>query len=296
VFIDKITYLPITDSTVRLANLRSGGLDMIERVLATDIKTVRDNPKLKLITAVELGYQGLTINLSNGPKADTPLAKDARVRQAFELSIDRDALNQVVFNGEFVVGNQWINPTNPYYQQAFPVPKRDVAKARALLKEAGVTGKITLDFMVPNNPETRQVAEVLQSMVAETGFDLKIRVTEFATSLKQSETGEYQIYLIGWSGRSDPDGNSYIFHVCGQPQNNSGYCDKDVDAWHNEARIKSDPAERKKIYEKIAAKYLPEGSIKYLYHRRVLVALTDKVEGYKQLPDGLIRVVGVKLK
>ena len=95
VFIDKITYLPITDSTVRLANLRSGSLDMIERVLATDIKTVRDNPKLKLVTAVELGYQGLTINLSNGPKADTPLAKDARVRQAFELSIDRDALNQV---------------------------------------------------------------------------------------------------------------------------------------------------------------------------------------------------------
>ena len=296
VFIDKITYLPIIDSTVRLANLRSGGLDMIERLLATDIKTVRDNPRLKLITAVELGYQGLTINLSNGPKANTPLAKDARVRQAFELSIDRDALNQVVFNGEFVVGNQWINPTNPYYQQSLPVPKRDIAKAKALLKEAGVTGRMTLDLMVPNSPETRQVAEVLQSMAAETGFDLKLRVTEFATSLKQSEDGDYQLYLIGWSGRSDPDGNSYIFQTCGAPQNNSGYCDKDVDEWHKEARIKSDPAERKKIYEKLARKYLPDGSIKYLYHRRVLVALTDKVEGYTQLPDGLIRVVGVKLK
>jgi peptide/nickel transport system substrate-binding protein len=296
VFIDKITYLPIVDSTVRLANLRSGGLDMIERLLATDIKTVRDNPKLKLISAVELGYQGITINLSNGAKAVSPLAKDARVRQAFELSIDRDALNQVVFNGEFVPGNQWINPTNPYYQQSLPVPKRDVAKARALLKEAGVTGKIPLDFMVPNNPETRQVAEVLQSMVAETGFDLKIRVTEFATSLKQAEDGNYELFLIGWSGRSDPDGNSYVFHTCGAPQNNSGYCDKEVDEWHKQARIKSDPAERKKIYESIAKRYLAEGSIKYIYHRRVLVALSDKVDGYKQMPDGLIRVVGVKLK
>ena len=55
VFIDKITYLPIVDATVRLANLRSGGLDLIERVLATDIKTVRDNPKLKLSKAVSLG-------------------------------------------------------------------------------------------------------------------------------------------------------------------------------------------------------------------------------------------------
>ena len=78
-------------------------------------------------------------------------------------------------------GNQWINPTNFYYQQAFPVPKRDVAKAKALLKEAGVTGPLTLDFMVPNGPETRAVAEVVQSMAAEAGFDLKIRVTFEAT-------------------------------------------------------------------------------------------------------------------
>lgn len=296
VFVDKITYLPIVDGTVRLANLRSGGLDLIERVLATDIKTVRDNPKLKLSKATSLGYLGLTINLANGDKANTPLAKDPRVRRALELSIDREALNQVVFNGEFVPGNQWVSPQNPYYQQAFPVPKRDVAKAKALMKEAGVTGPLTLDFMVPNGPETRAVAEVVQSMAAEAGFDLKIRVTEFATSLKQGEDGAYQIYLIGWSGRSDPDGNSFSFQTCGSPQNNAKYCDKDVDAAHQEARTKSDPAERKKAYEKVAAKFLAEGSIIYLYHTQVLVAHTDKVEGYKQMPDGLVRVIGIKLK
>lgn len=296
VFIDKITYLPIVDGTVRLANLKSGGLDLIERVLATDIKSVRDNPKLKLSKAVSLGYLGLTINLANGPKANTPLAKDPRVRRAFELSLDRDAINQVVFNGEFVPGNQWVNPQNPYYQEKFPIPKRDVAKAKALLKEAGVTGLIQLDFMVPNGAETRAVAEVVQSMAAEAGFDMKIRVTEFATSLKQSEEGNYQVFLIGWSGRSDPDGNSYSFHVCGQPQNTNGYCDKEVDAAHAEARSKSKFEERKKAYEKVAAKYLTEGAIIYLYHTQVLVAHSDRLEGYKQMPDGLVRVIGLKLK
>src|SRR5215469_4714381 len=59
VFIDKITYQPIVDGTVRLANLRSGSLDLIERVLATDIKTVRGDPRLKLSEAVQLGYVGL---------------------------------------------------------------------------------------------------------------------------------------------------------------------------------------------------------------------------------------------
>ncbi len=298
VFIDKITYLPIIDSTVRLANLKSGSLDLIERVLATDIKAVRDTPKLKLSKAVSLGYVGVTMNLANGPKSDNPLAKNPKVREALELSIDRDAINQVVFNGEFVPGNQWVSPQNPYYQSKFPIPKRDIAKAKALLKEAGVTTPLTLDFMVPNGVELRSVAEIIQSMTAEAGFDLKIRLTEFATALKQNEDGADQLFLVGWSGRSDPDGNSYSFQACGQPQNTSHFCDKDVDAAHQEARSKTDPAERKAAYEKVAAKLTPNaaGPVLYLYHPQVLVAHSDRLEGYRQMPDGLVRVIGLKLK
>src|SRR5712672_2468953 len=65
VFIDRIVYLPLVDATVRLANLKSGGLDLIERVLATDIKDVRADKRLVLSTAPELGYFGLTINVGN---------------------------------------------------------------------------------------------------------------------------------------------------------------------------------------------------------------------------------------
>jgi peptide/nickel transport system substrate-binding protein len=296
VFIDKITYLPVVDGTVRLANLRSGGLDLIERVLATDIKTVRENPKLKLSTAVSLGYYGIMENIGNGAKSDSPFGKDKRVRQAFELSIDRDAVNQVVFNGEFVPGNQWISPQNSYYQAKFPIPKRDVAKAKSLLKEAGVTGPLSLDFLVPNGPENRAVAEIVQSMAAEAGFDLKIRVTEFATSIKQAEDGEYQLYLFGWSGRSDPDGNAFIIQACKASLNYGGYCDPEVDALHAEARRTGDFTQRKAAYEKITAKVLAEGSMLFLYHPLMLIAHTDRLEGYKQMPDGLVRVIGLKLK
>ena len=141
-----------------------------------------EDKKLKLIKAVSLGYVGLTVNLANGDKANNPLGKDPKVRRALELAIDREALNQVVFNGEFVPGNQWVSPQNPYYQSAMPVPKRDVAKAKALLKEAGVTGPLAIDFMVPNGAEFRQVAEVLQSMVAEAGFDLDRKSTRLNSS------------------------------------------------------------------------------------------------------------------
>ena len=209
IHIDRIVYLPIVDATVRLANLKSGGLDLIERVLATDIKEVRvGQPKLKLSTAIELGYQGVTLNVGKD-KAKGPLSQSAKVRQALDLSLDRDAISQVVSNGEFKPGNQWVNPDHPYYQKAFPVPKRDVAKAKALLKEAGVTPPVSVDFMVPKGAETEAASQVIQSMAAEAGFDMKIRVTEFATSLKQAEAGEYQAYLIGLE-RADRSGRQFL--------------------------------------------------------------------------------------
>ena len=296
VFIDKITYLPIVDATVRLANLRSGGLDLMERVLATDIKTVRDKPQ----TQAQQGGVGRLVRPAGQrrqrAKADNPLGKDARVRRAFELAIDREALNQVVFNGEFVPGNQWVSPQKSVLSAKFPVPKRDLAKAKALLKEAGVTGRIPIDFMVGNTPETRAVAEVLQSMVAEAGFDLKIRVTEVATALKTAEDGDFQLYQNTWSGRIDPDGNAVIYQTCGAPQNMGHYCDKEIDAWHREARAATDPAARKAIYEKITAKFLAEGWMIYLYHPQYLIAHTDKLEGFRPISDGILRVVGLKLK
>jgi len=296
VFIDKITYLPIVDSTVRLANLKSGGLDMMERLLATDIKAVRDDPKLKLSKAVSLGWFGLLVNLDNGSKANNPLGKDARVRQALDLSLDREVINQVVYNGEFVAGNQWVNPQSPFYQEKFPIPKRDLAKAKALLKEAGVKTPLTIDFMVNNTSDTRALAEVIQAMAAEAGFDLKIRVVEVATALKAAEDGDFQLYENTWSGRIDPDGNTVLYQMCGSPLNTGHYCDKEVDELHAQARATNDLAARKAIYEKMTAKFMANGWIIYLYHPQYLIAQTVKVENFKPMPDGLLRVVGVRMK
>jgi peptide/nickel transport system substrate-binding protein len=297
IHIDRVIFRPIVESTVRLASLKSGGLDVIERALATDLKDIRADPKLQLATGIEIGYQGVTLNLANGEAGKNgPFGKDARVRQALEAAIDRKALSDVVFNGEYLPGNQWVSPQNPYYQQTLPVPGRDVAKAKKLLADAGVAIPVAVDFMVPNNPESRQAAEVLQAMAAEAGFDLKIRVTEFATSLKEAEEGRFQAYFIAWSGRIDPDGNSYSFLKCNAPQNNGNYCNEDVDRWLDDARKVNRFEDRKAIYGKVADTYLKEGSIIYLYHRLVIIAHTTKLEGFTQLPDGLVRVVGVKLK
>ncbi len=296
IHLDRITYFSIPDSTVRLANLRAGALDIAERVLATDIPSVRSDARLKLVLpSPPIAYTGITINLANTDQAKNPVGQNAKVRQALDLTIDRDALNKVVFNGDFTPGNQWSAPSNQYYVQKFPVPKRDVAKAKALIKEAGVPTPVAVDMMVPNQPDLKQVAEVLQAMAAEGGFDLKIRLVEFATSLQEGTKGNFQTYLIGWSGRIDPDQNVINHLGCNTPFNWGKYCNETTQAALNEARTVSDPAKRKVAYEKALTQIEADKPLIYLYHQSWIFAHTAKLENYKQAPDGIIRPQDLKL-
>ena len=90
---DKIIYLPIVDATVRLANLKSGQLDFIERVAPSDVAAIKTENKLEIARITEIGYQGITINIGKSDLAQkNPLGSDPRVREAFELSLDRDGI------------------------------------------------------------------------------------------------------------------------------------------------------------------------------------------------------------
>jgi peptide/nickel transport system substrate-binding protein len=148
--------------------------------------------------------------------------------------------------------------------------------------------------MVPQGAERQAVAEVIQAMAAEIRINMKIRVTEFATSLKQAEAGEYQAFLLEWSGRSDPDGNLYSFYKCKAPLNYIGYCNPDVDKLLDQSRVPSEMAQRKAIYKTLTKILVDDDDpLLYLYHPRVLIAHTERLKGYRQLPDGLVRVIGL---
>jgi peptide/nickel transport system substrate-binding protein len=164
------------------------------------------------------------------------------------------------------------------------------------MKEARINGRVAVDFMVPKGPESQAVAEMIQAMAGEIGIDMKIRVTEFATSLRQAEAGEYQAFFLDWSGRTDPDGNVYVFFICKGPQNNPAYCNPELDRLLDESRTVGDLAARKAVYQKVTRIILEDNPRLYLYHRRVLIAHIARLDGYKQMPDGLVRVVGLRLK
>src|SRR5258705_395412 len=153
-----IVYLPIVDATVRLANLRSGQLDFIERLAPSDVAGLKSDSRFKIDKIVEIGYQGITINTGKSELAQkNPLGKDARVREAFELSLDRDGIVQVAMDGEADKGNQWVAPVNRYYGKSAPIPKRDIPKARKLLAEAGVSSP-SFTLMTPTTSDAQRIA------------------------------------------------------------------------------------------------------------------------------------------
>ncbi|MBK0399441.1 ABC transporter substrate-binding protein [Limibaculum sp. M0105] len=292
---DRVVFLPIPDTTVRLANLRAGDLDMLERLAATDVASAKGDASLQVEEAVSLGYQGITVNVANGERANNPLGQDARVRQALSLAIDRNVINQVVFEGAFAPGNQPFPPTSPWYDTRFPVPERDVEKAKALLKEAGFD-RLEIEVQVANNPVQMQLMQVVQAMAAEAGFDIKLTAKEFATLLKDQTAGDYQASQVGWSGRVDPDGNIHQFQTCNGGINDSKYCDPEVDRLLNAARVSNDTAERKASYDAARAILAEAMPIIYLYHQTWIWALSDKLDGFVPYPDGMIRLEGVSFK
>lgn len=135
--LDGTEFRVVTDATVRLVNLQSAGLDVVGRLAASDVAPVEADRRLRVISSSALGYQILSFNLARGEQAATPFGRDARVREAFEKAIDREALNQVVFEGRYLPSNQPEAPWSRYRSAAYPVPARDVAGGQSTAAGGG---------------------------------------------------------------------------------------------------------------------------------------------------------------
>ena len=298
VYFDKITYRIITDASIRAANLRSGDVAVADSLSAQDVPTLKQDKALQVLQSESLGYQGLTFNVGNVDGVGTPAkpinrpeAKDPRVRQAFELSIDRPGLVKVIFNNLNTVACSPISPksefSSPEAQKCTP---RDLEKAKALLKEAGVTTPLAIDMITSNNPDSLRLAQAIQSMVKEGGFDLRIKPVEYASLLDQQDRGDFSLLQLGWSGRIDPDANITNFVGTGGSQNVAGYNDPQVDSLLEKARVSQDLAERRQLYGQVVDRLHQTDPLVYLYRQRNLTGVSTSVKGVQVFPDGVIRV------
>jgi peptide/nickel transport system substrate-binding protein len=290
---DEVQYLYIPDSTVRLSRLQAGDLEVAERIAPTDLAAVRSDKRLALASAPGLAVSHLMINVGDGEKGKTPLGKDARLRQALELSLDRNVINQVAFNGEFIPDNQMIPSSSAFYSKSHPIPARNIEKAKALIAEVG-GGAPKLEITYENSLSDGRVAQIIQSLASEAGFQVELLPLETASAIERYLAGNFQAYIGNWSGRADPDPTLYSFYGSDGSQNVNKYKNPEMDKVLLDGRKETDETKRKAIYEKVAGIYLKDLPTIPLYHPNWFYAAQAKVQGVKVYPDGILRLTGVK--
>jgi peptide/nickel transport system substrate-binding protein len=294
-----VVYKPIPDNNVRLANLRSGDIQVGDQMTPVDVRSALTEPKLQLFNSPSLGYQGIGINIGNVKgvgeppgHVSTPLASDARVRKAFELSIDRKTLNKVVFQGMYEPACAPISPVAAIAPgpKASACPGRDVARARRLLRDAGVRTPVHVELKVSTTPESSRIGQVVQAMAKEAGFAVTLRPTEYATLLEEADAGHYDAYLYGWSGRLDPDGNTASFLQTRGAMNSFGLSDPAIDKLVERGRTESDPGKRAGIYDRLTRRANEQAAYIYLYRQKNYIVARKDVAGVRVYGDGLVRV------
>jgi peptide/nickel transport system substrate-binding protein len=295
IFIDRVIYRPIPDSTVLFANLRSGDLDLIERMAPHDYADIGAYPRLKGASVAGFGwYYYIVFNVDNGTRAQAPLGRDPRVREAFELALDRGAINEIVFNGQHVPTNQWLAPDDPYYAQNLPLSPRNVARARELLNASG-TPRVSIELMNANIPVIKQLAEVIQEMTREAGFDVRLRPVETASAYQMSRKGDFDAFVTGFNPYGDPDVFINPLVSCDGTFNEGHYCNGNVDHILAEARSRLAPEDRKRLYADVASIVLSDRPVIFLLSRRILYGYTARLTGFQPNPDGFIHLQGMKL-
>ncbi|GAA5236516.1 ABC transporter substrate-binding protein [Verticiella sediminum] len=289
---DRVEYLPISDSTVRLSALRSGEIHIAERLTPTDLPQLEGDARVKVVSAPDLGYHHIRYNSNNGAMAKT--FSDVRVRKAVDLAIDRQAIVKALFNDQYLAGNQFVSPQSQYYDQAHPVPARDVEASRRLLAEAGVPN-LTFTLLVPAERERQEAAQFVQAMLAEAGITMRLETQENAVMLQNSRRGQFEAVFSFWSGRPHPDGNMFSHVSCQGPQNDSKYCNEELDAVLNKARETNDADERRKLYQQANGILAENVTASILWHRRTFTGVSSSLQGFVPHPDSTIRVKGMKM-
>lgn len=298
VHLDGVNFTVVSQPNVRAANLRSGDIDVADRIRPPDVPTLKKTAGVKLNPQTALGYEGITINVSNDKGAGktpyktvgTPLAQHPELRQAFADTIDRDTLNKVVFLGQFVPNCSPISPISPYASGA-KCPGANLAEAKKLVAQSGVKPPIKVKLVVQSgDTEQARVGTLIKSMAQPAGFDVSVQQTEFTTALDQAQAGKFDAFRVGWSGRIDPDQNIAQDWDPSSAINYSGADYPDVNKLIAAERATTDQAKRKQIFTQLTQAIQRHNNIIYLYTEKNILGQSDKISGIQYFGDGLIRL------
>jgi peptide/nickel transport system substrate-binding protein len=288
--LDEVRYRPILDESVKLAALKGGEIDFIDYAPAKDVVALKSDSSIAFIPVKSLAAFWFWLNTTRPP------FDNKSVRQAVALALDVKALVERIRFGVGVPATGPIPPSSWAYDASLSLIERDLAAAKAKLAEAGKAGGVKFAYETTASPDSLRLAQVLKAQLAEAGMDVDIQTVDGAKQQADTVAKSYDFTTAAWSGRPDPDGNTFQhFHSKGG-MNYGGYNNPKVDELLERGQQTTDQAERKKVYSDAAKIIKDDASAVFWLHPDEPKAAGLKVQGYRPIPDGMIRFEGISFK
>ena len=285
---DTLIFAITTDNNVRLQKLKANECQIALYPKPDDVPSIKADPNLKVdeLAAMTTSYTAMNTTRK--------YMSDVRVRQAINIAFDKQTyVNSLYGKGNAVIGTGPYPPTLLGFNDNLKNPPRDLAKARELLKEAGVPEGTVITLFTrngggPTNPNPLLGAQMMQSDLAQIGLKLDIRVMEWGEMLKRAKNGEHDMVSAGWAGdNGDPDNFLTPNLSCDAAQNGENYarwCNKEFQALIDKARGGTEPAARAAIYEQALDVFDKDQPWIPMAYPKMFTAMRKNVEGFHQSP------------
>lgn len=298
--IDRYIYRIIPDTSTMYMELKAGTIDLMS---LTPVQYARQTANQSFTERFNKyrypsnGYLYMGYNLRH------PLFGDKRIRQAMTAAINKDELIQGVLFGMGQKAHGPIVPGRWAYNPQVKEFNYDPQHAAALLAQAGWKEKNSDGILVKNgkpfkftiltnqgNQQRLMTAQIVQQRLRQVGIDVKIRVVEWATFLKEFvNKGNFEVVMLAWSISQDPD----MYDIWHSSKTNPGelnfigYKNPEVDQLLNEGRRTFDIEKRKQAYFRIQEILAEEQPYTFLYVPDALPVVSSRIRGVEPAPAGI---------
>jgi peptide/nickel transport system substrate-binding protein len=291
--ITDIVYTVIKADTTRIAALLSGAVDFVQDVPPQDIDRLARTPNLK----VNLGPENRTIFFgldvaspelkTSNIKGKNPFA-DKRVRQAINMAIDREGIKRAVMRGQSVPAGIIAPPfVNGYTKQLDTLPKVDLPKATALLRDAGYGDGFSVTLHCPNDRYINDAAICTAATAMLARISIKVNLVAQPKALHfpliQKEPPQTEFYLLGW-GVPTYDSHyifSFLYHTRSKSDgswNATRYSNPEADAAIRSLTGEVDKAKRDATIAKLWAALADETNYIAIHHQMLAYAMTRDLD------------------
>lgn len=296
-----VKLVAIPNSATRVSALLSGQAEVVEKVLPQDFARVKASGKAYVTVAA--GERTMYLAMDYWRKTDSagmpsggknPFM-DPRVRKAVSLALNRDLINEKVFNGAMTSADQFMPPSfASHAKDRKPLPY-DPEQAKALLAKAGFPDGFTVRLDSPNDRYLYDslVAQAMGGLLGKIGIKVKVNAVPKAVFFPRMNKGDFTMYFAGWGSTDAISTFNAMFHCRDSAHgygvtNREHYCDKKADELMNQAANTFDDQKREKLEEK-AFQIADRQDFAYLpiYYQNVIAGAVDSVK-WKSRPDELI--------